>query len=146
MIIFVNTYIFSQVYSYYKNVSACTHLEMSLKHKLEVLKSNTRLTMDSTRIVSLLQQRTIQLLGRSINFSFILAQNINNKIYRDVDFAIKRFESSDARGVVELKVSSALFMCNCVIGLLILYVRAALVDPACGSCSHCCASAYISGS
>lgn len=76
---------------------------MSLKNKLELLKGANHLTVDTRRMDSLLSQRHIQLLGRSINFSFILGQNINNKIYRDIDFAIKRFEASDARAIVELK-------------------------------------------
>lgn len=98
-----------EVYSYYKNLAASTKLDKSLKNKLEGLKagaagsSSDHLTVESRRMVSLLSQRHIQLLGRTINFSFILGQNINNKVYRDIDFAIKRFESSDARGVVELK-------------------------------------------
>ena len=92
-----------EVYTYYKNLSASTLLDMSLKNKLELLKGTAHLTVDARRMGSLLSQRHIQLLGRSINFSFILAQNINNKIYRDIDFAIKRFEASDARAVVELR-------------------------------------------
>lgn len=96
-----------EVYTYYKNLAASTKLDKSLKNKLEGLKaaagSGDHLTVESRRMVSLLSQRHIQLLGRTINFSFILGQNINNKVYRDIDFAIKRFESSDARGVIELK-------------------------------------------
>ena len=92
-----------EVYTYYKNLSASSVLDAKLKQKLESLKNNTKLTLDATRIHTLLQQKHIQLLGRSINFSFILSQNINNKIYRDIDLAIKRFESGDVRGVCELK-------------------------------------------
>ena len=92
-----------EVYTYYKNLAASTELDMSLKHKLELMKNSAHLSVDARRMVSLLSQRHIQLLGRSINFSFILGQNINNKIYRDIDFAIKRFEASDARAVTELK-------------------------------------------
>jgi cytoplasmic FMR1 interacting protein len=91
------------VYTYFKNLAATTELDMSLKHKLESLRGNPHLTVDARRMASLLSQRHIQLLGRSINFSFILGQNINNKLYRDIDFAIKRFEASDARSVIELK-------------------------------------------
>lgn len=49
-------------------------------------------------------QRNVQLLGRSINLTYILTQHLNNKLRRDVEFAISRFESSDARGVVDLTV------------------------------------------
>lgn len=102
-----------EVYAHYKNVAATAILERSLKQKLEALKGSAaagqkpdaeHLTMPVRRLESLLVQRNIQLLGRSINFSFILGQNINNKFYRDLDFAIKRFESSDACGITELKV------------------------------------------
>lgn len=91
-----------EVYTHYKNLAASTQVDMMLKNKLEVMKG-VHLSVDARRLESLLSQRHIQLLGRSINFSFILGQNINNKIYRDIDFAIKRFEASDARAVIELK-------------------------------------------
>ena len=52
----------------------------------------------------MLGQRNVQLLGRSVNLTYILTQHLNNKLRRDVEFAISRFESSDARGVVDLTV------------------------------------------
>jgi cytoplasmic FMR1 interacting protein len=92
-----------EVYAHYKNLSAAAQLDMHLKNKLELLKGTPHLTVDARRYEALLSQKHIQLLGRSINFSFILGQNVNNKIYRDIDFAIKRFEASDARAIVELR-------------------------------------------
>lgn len=91
------------IYSYYKALAASTELDVTLKHKLEVLKGSEYLTISSKRIESLMSQHSIQILGRAINLNFILTQNINNKIYRDIDLAIKRFESFDARGITELK-------------------------------------------
>eukprot|EP01038_Epipyxis_sp_PR26KG_P007795 gene7795-10589_t len=91
------------IYSHYKNLSASSLLEKTMKNKLEELKGLDYLTVEARRFDSLLAQRSIQILGRSINFSFILGQTINNKIYRDIDYAIKRFESADARGIIELK-------------------------------------------
>jgi len=92
-----------EAYNYFKDLAAAAAVDKALKDKLEILKGPDHLEVEPRHMVSLLSQRHIQLLGRSINFSFILGQNINNKIYRDIDFAVKRFESSDARGITELK-------------------------------------------
>jgi cytoplasmic FMR1 interacting protein len=92
-----------EVYAHYKNLAAASQLDMALKSKLELLKGHAHLTVEARRYEALLSQRHIQLLGRSVNFAFILGQNINNRIYRDIDFAVKRFEASDARAVVELR-------------------------------------------
>jgi cytoplasmic FMR1 interacting protein len=82
-------------------------LEKSFKNKLEVVFGTVgtpdQLSIESNRIESLMAQRHVQLLGRSVNLNFILGQNINNKIYRDIDFALKRFESADIRGIIDLK-------------------------------------------
>ena len=92
-----------EIYNHYKNMAASAILERTLKNKLEGLKNDSHLTVYCRRLESLLGQRHIQLLGRSINFSYILGQNINNKFYRDIDFGIKRFESADARAIPELR-------------------------------------------
>eukprot|EP01034_Spumella_vulgaris_P022832 gene22832-29006_t len=77
------------VYNYYKNLAASNLIEKSYKYKLEEIRGSTHLTMGIQRFESILAQRHVQLLGRSINFNYILGQNINNKMYRDIDFAIK---------------------------------------------------------
>ena len=41
-------------------------------------------------------------MGRSINLSFLLGQHINNKFYNDIDIIIRRFESFDISGILEL--------------------------------------------
>ncbi|KAJ1421295.1 cytoplasmic FMR1-interacting, partial [Ochromonadaceae sp. CCMP2298] len=92
-----------EIYAYYKALAAEGCLDKALKGKLESLKGAPYLTVEARRMEALLAQRHIQLLGRSLNFSFVLAQNVNNKLYRDIDVAIKRFEAADARAVTELK-------------------------------------------
>lgn len=92
-----------EIYNYFKNLASSSLLEKSFKNKMEELKGSEHFSIDARRIETLMEQRHVQLLGRSINLSFILAQNINNKIYRDIDLAIKRFESSDGRGVCDLR-------------------------------------------
>ena len=112
------------VYDYYKNFSASVLLEKGFKSSIERLKGQESLTVQRQRIellatqvctiytiytiytihtiYTLYAQRHVQLLGRSINLNFILCQNINNRLYRDVDLTIRRFESADMKGVVEL--------------------------------------------
>lgn len=61
------------------------------------------------RYETLLQQRHIQLLGRSIDLNRLIAQRMNANLQRSLDVAISRFESGDITGVVELE---ALIECN----------------------------------
>lgn len=94
-----------EIYNHYKNLSASSLMEKSLKNKLEELRGTEYVNVEARRFESLMTQKHIQLLGRSVNFSFVLSQNINNKLFRDLDHAIKKFESSDARGIIELKMT-----------------------------------------
>jgi cytoplasmic FMR1 interacting protein len=91
-----------EIYTHYKNFAGSTILEKSYKNKLESLKGSTHLSVNKKRYSIPMTQRHMQLLGRSINFSFLIGQHINNKISKDIDIAIKRFESSDMTGIIEL--------------------------------------------
>ena len=52
------------------------------------------------RYETLLQQRHIQLLGRSIDLNRLIAQRMNANLQRSLDVAISRFESGDITGIV----------------------------------------------
>lgn len=90
-------------YRYYKNLAASTCLEKSFKHVLEEVKSTSHFQIRPKRYDSVVSQKSIQLLGRSINFCFLIKQHVNTLISRDIEIAIKRFESSDITGIVELQ-------------------------------------------
>lgn len=91
-----------EIYGYYKNVAATGNLERGMKRIFEQLRGSTYLTTGKRRYEILLMQKHIQLVGRTVDLNHLISQHINNYIYRDVDVAIRRFEASDATGVIEL--------------------------------------------
>lgn len=91
-----------EIYGYYKNFSATGQLDISLKKKFEQIRGRTYLTTGKRRYEIPILQKHIQLVGRTIDLNHLIAQHINNYIYRDIDVAIRRFEASDATGVIEL--------------------------------------------
>jgi cytoplasmic FMR1 interacting protein len=50
--------------------------------------------------VTLLRQRHVQLLGRSIDLNRLICQRINNSMLKSLELAISRFESGDITGIV----------------------------------------------
>jgi len=96
-----------EMYCHFKNLAASTLLEPACRNKLEALwrpadSPPQPLWVEASRIESLLAQRHVHLLGRSVNLALILAQHVADKLRRDVEFAVSRFESGDARGVIDL--------------------------------------------
>lgn len=54
----------------------------------------------NNRYETLLKQRHVQLLGRSIDLNKLITQRINADMQKSLELAISRFESSDISGVV----------------------------------------------
>ena len=54
----------------------------------------------SNRYHTLLRQRHVQLLGRSINLNRLVAQRINSALQKSLEVAISRFESEDLTGIM----------------------------------------------
>ena len=67
-------------------------------------------TCTNCRYVTLLRQRHVQLLGRSIDLNRLVCQRINNSLQRSLDLAIARFEANDITGVVELEALVKVFI------------------------------------
>ncbi|TRY88802.1 hypothetical protein DNTS_015017 [Danionella cerebrum] len=57
----------------------------------------------SNRYETLLKQRHVQLLGRSIDLNRLITQRISAAMYKSLDQAISRFESEDLTSIVELE-------------------------------------------
>ena len=57
-------------------------------------------TPPPNRYVTLLRQRHVQLLGRSIDLNRLVCQRINNGLQKSLDLAISRFEAGDITGIV----------------------------------------------
>jgi hypothetical protein len=100
------------MYDYVKNVAASSQLDKQYKGKLEELKGHSYLTMLARRVNTPLAQRNVQLLGRAVDLNFLLGRHLNDKIRRDMDTAIQRFEASDcARDCGAARVSRAHARC-----------------------------------
>uniref|UniRef100_A0A3Q3WJ56 Uncharacterized protein n=1 Tax=Mola mola TaxID=94237 RepID=A0A3Q3WJ56_MOLML len=55
------------------------------------------------KAMTLLKQRHVQLLGRSIDLNRLITQRISAAMYKSLDHAISRFESEDLTSIVELE-------------------------------------------
>lgn len=97
------------IYAYYKSVAATLSIEKALKHKLEELKGSPHLTVSTRRYELPALQRHTSILGRYVNFNYLIGQHITRKFIQDLDTMLKKFEScSIEQGIVELK--NAFFM------------------------------------
>jgi cytoplasmic FMR1 interacting protein len=106
-----------EIYTYYKNIAASNYLDRPYRYKLEELKAlssptttnpskpavnSHHLSSSAKRYEVASLQRSLSLLGRTIDLNYLLSQHISNKFYRDIDIAIRRFEAYDLTGIVEL--------------------------------------------
>jgi cytoplasmic FMR1 interacting protein len=99
-------YLFSEeAYIYYKNCAAISAMEKSFRSKLEELKRSPYLTWNKRRFDVPLAQRNIQLLGRSVDFNFLVSRHMNDKLRADIDCALRRFESGSVTGIPELQLA-----------------------------------------
>ncbi|KAF3834823.1 hypothetical protein F7725_027381 [Dissostichus mawsoni] len=57
----------------------------------------------SNRYETLLKQRHVQLLGRSIDLNRLITQRISAALYKSLELAINRFESEDLTSIMELE-------------------------------------------
>ncbi|XP_053399050.1 cytoplasmic FMR1-interacting protein-like [Mercenaria mercenaria] len=97
-----------QIFAYYKRLAACIIMDKTYREECDILDiavSHPR----AHRYETLLKQRHVQLLGRSIDLNKLIAQTINNVIQNSLDIAISRFEAGDLTGIMEL---NGLVECN----------------------------------
>lgn len=91
------------IYTYYRHLSASELLDLSYKNELEELKGFPYLKVDiGKRFNVILNQRSIQVLGRTIDLNYLMTQQMNGKFRNDIELALNRFESSDATGIIPL--------------------------------------------
>ncbi|CDS40695.1 P53 inducible protein [Echinococcus multilocularis] len=98
-----------QLFRYYKQYAASILLDK--KFRLEAQRAGWRepYPQPNRYAAALIRQRSVQLLGRSIDLSYLLSQRINRAIAKSLEEAIQRFLCSDITAVVELE---ALIECN----------------------------------
>lgn len=89
------------VFAHYKQMASSMMLDK--RFKAEISKAGIMIrTPGAGRYDSLLKQRHVQLLGRSIDLNRLIAQRINIALLKALDTVIWQFESSELAGIMEL--------------------------------------------
>lgn len=92
-----------QIFAHYKQLAGSIYLDKRFRVECEALGFNFASYPRNNRYETLLKQRHVQLLGRSIDLNKLITQRINADMQKSLELAISRFESSDISGVVELE-------------------------------------------
>ncbi|XP_037086734.1 cytoplasmic FMR1-interacting protein-like isoform X2 [Pollicipes pollicipes] len=90
-----------QIFAYYKNLAGSIMLDK--RFRIDCAMLGTRLPYPpANRYETLMKQRHVLLLGRSIDLNKLISQRINANMQKSLDLALTRFEASDLTGIVEL--------------------------------------------
>ncbi|MPC20851.1 Cytoplasmic FMR1-interacting protein [Portunus trituberculatus] len=91
-----------QVFAYYKHLAGSILLDK--RFRSECSQHSLRIHYPpANRYETLLKQRHVQLLGRSIDLNKLICQRINASMHKSLEVAIARFEGADITSVVELE-------------------------------------------
>ncbi|XP_020652447.1 cytoplasmic FMR1-interacting protein 1 isoform X3 [Pogona vitticeps] len=90
-----------QIFAYYKVMAGSLLLDKRLRSECKNQGATIPL-ITSNRYDTLLKQRHVQLLGRSIDLNRLITQRISAAMYKSLELAIGRFESEDLTSIVEL--------------------------------------------
>ncbi|GAB0094881.1 Cytoplasmic FMR1-interacting protein [Sergentomyia squamirostris] len=92
-----------QIFAHYKQMAGSMNLDKRFRVECEVLGFNFTSYPRNNRYETLLKQRHVQLLGRSIDLNKLITQRINADMHKSLELAISRFEATDLTGIVELE-------------------------------------------
>nr|XP_054387937.1 cytoplasmic FMR1-interacting protein 1 isoform X4 [Pongo abelii] len=90
-----------QIFAYYKVMAGSLLLDKRLRSECKNQGATIHLP-PSNRYETLLKQRHVQLLGRSIDLNRLITQRVSAAMYKSLELAIGRFESEDLTSIVEL--------------------------------------------
>ncbi|KAK1327905.1 hypothetical protein QTO34_012814 [Cnephaeus nilssonii] len=90
-----------QIFAYYKVMAGSLLLDKRLRSECKNQGATIHLP-PSNRYETLLKQRHVQLLGRSIDLNRLITQRVSVAMYKSLELAIGRFESEDLTSIVEL--------------------------------------------
>ena len=97
-----------QIFAYYKHL--CGSIMLDKRFRAECVSQNVKINYPvANRYETLLKQRHVQILGRSIDLNKLIGQRVNASLQKALDVAISRFEAGDITGIVELE---GLIECN----------------------------------
>uniref|UniRef100_A0A2I3HDM9 Cytoplasmic FMR1-interacting protein n=1 Tax=Nomascus leucogenys TaxID=61853 RepID=A0A2I3HDM9_NOMLE len=89
------------IFAYYKVMAGSLLLDKRLRSECKNQGATIHLP-PSNRYETLLKQRHVQLLGRSIDLNRLITQRVSAAMYKSLELAIGRFESEDLTSIVEL--------------------------------------------
>uniref|UniRef100_A0A9L0J992 Cytoplasmic FMR1 interacting protein 1 n=1 Tax=Equus asinus TaxID=9793 RepID=A0A9L0J992_EQUAS len=90
-----------QIFAYYKIMAGSLLLDKRLRSECKNQGATIHLP-PSNRYETLLKQRHVQLLGRSVDLNRLITQHISAAICKSLELAIGRFESENLTSLVEL--------------------------------------------
>nr|XP_023395464.1 cytoplasmic FMR1-interacting protein 1 [Loxodonta africana] len=90
-----------QIFAYYKVMAGSLLLDKRLRSECKNQGATIHLP-PSNRYETLLKQRHVQLLGRSIDLNRLITQRVSAAMCKSLELAIGRFESEDLTSIVEL--------------------------------------------
>ncbi|XP_017715446.1 PREDICTED: cytoplasmic FMR1-interacting protein 1 isoform X5 [Rhinopithecus bieti] len=90
-----------QIFGYYKVMAGSLLLDKRLRSECKNQGATIHLP-PSNRYETLLKQRHVQLLGRSIDLNRLITQRVSAAVCKSLELAIGRFESEDLTSIVEL--------------------------------------------
>ncbi|XP_059150444.1 cytoplasmic FMR1-interacting protein-like isoform X1 [Physella acuta] len=91
-----------QIFAYYKHLAGSVMLDK--RFRAECMNNGEKINYPiANRYQTLLKQRHVQLLGRSIDLNKLISQLVNAALQKALDVAISRFEGGDITGIIELE-------------------------------------------
>lgn len=90
-----------QIFQYYKHLAASIYLDKRFRMECA---PNKFPHPSPNRYETILKQRHVQLLGRSIDLNALLTQRLSSSLIKAIDVAISKFEANDLCSIVELEV------------------------------------------
>ncbi|VDP18473.1 unnamed protein product, partial [Echinostoma caproni] len=98
-----------QVFRHYKRYAASILLDKRFRAEAQRAHWREAYPPPNRYAAALLRQRHVQLLGRTVDISRLISQRMNTSIFKSLEVAIARFQSSDLTGIMELE---AIIDCN----------------------------------
>ena len=93
----------ADVFSHYKNLAAYTKMDKDFKDKL-VLNGELHFNTNKRRFEVPILQRSVRLVGRTVNLAFLVKQHVNNLFLHDIEQAFVRFEHNGICGITEFSL------------------------------------------
>ncbi|KAK7888761.1 hypothetical protein WMY93_024321 [Mugilogobius chulae] len=90
-----------QIFAYYKILAGSLLLDKRLRADCKSQGANIPWP-SSNRYETLLKQKHVQLLGRSIDLNRLITQRVSAALHKSMELAINRFESEDLTSIMEL--------------------------------------------